>query len=457
MQFGDRAHRPVPDPGAGPVTRRGVLRAASAVAVSLSGTAQAEVLDCQALLIGNGAYRRNALLSNPPRDVHLLASALTPLGVKCEVLTDLGRDAMAAAVARFLARVQARGGAAWISFSGHAVQIDGRNYLQAVDSDFSSPTDVRENGCDLEALIGQVNRARPRAAVLTVDACRNNPFKPEQTRGAGGMGGLAPVDSAGLFLGFSTAPYTRAFDGPASGASPYARALADALAIRSRNLDAVFREAADKVWLATGRQQAPEYRSSLRGEWWFNPTSMELRAAAAATAGPGLMPMTAREAGYRPDLPAQALASARRDPAEWDAEDRSLQLQSRQIDRAEARAVLVRGRAANASPRESALAGLLLEEGTAVERDRLAALRLYRRAAERGHVPGQTLLGELLCARGDFAEACKWLTAASDAGFTRARLDLAQLKLEGSGTPRDTAGAFELLRVLVPQVLPPGR
>lgn len=455
MQFGDQDETPVSVRTTCQATRRSVLRAAAALAVAPADAAWSETLNCQALLIGNGAYRRNAVLSNPPRDVWLLASALTPLGVSCEVLTDLARDGMGTAISRFVTRVQSRGGAAWVSFSGHAAQIDGRNYLQAVDSDFSSPANVRQNGCDLEELIGQLTRARPRAAVLTVDACRNNPFRPEQTRG---MSGLAPVDSAGMFLGFSTAPYTRAFDGPELGASPYARALADALGTRSRNLDAVFREAADKVWLATGKQQAPEYRSSLRAEWWFNPSSIELRAPLGATGATAGMPMSTREVGYRPDLPAQALASALRDPSEWDAEDRSLGLQVRQIDRAEARGVLARGRAAGASPRDSVLAGLLLEDGTAVERDRLAALRLYRRAAERGHVPGQTLLGELLYARGDFADACKWLTAAADTGFTRARLDLAQLRLEGSGTPRDMAGAFELFKALVPQATPlPGR
>ncbi len=403
-------------------------------------------------MIGNSRYQGNAALGNPAQDVALLAPALKSAGVACQVALDLGRDQMAATINRFLKSVEAQRGAVWVSYSGHAVQLDGHNYLLGVDSRFASEAEVRSSGYDLDELLRRIAQANPRAAVVTVDACRNNPFKPPATRGIQATG-LAKVESAGLFVGFSTAPYTKALDGNGTTGSPYARALVAALGKRPRSLEEVFREAADTVYRQTSTQQVPEYRSSMRADWWFGPTGIELRKAPVSQIAEGTTPIqtATREVGYRPDLPHQALAPAGRDPTDWDAEDHALQRALAQIDRPEVRSVLARGRAAQASPRDTVLAGMLLEAGQRVERDRQGAAKLYRRAAESGYVPAQTLLGELLYARGDWAEAYKWLTLASDRGVARARLDLAQLKLEGRGTPQDIAGAMEQFKSVFQQ------
>lgn len=433
------------------VWRRRSLLAWPLAAAPLAGSATAPIT-CRALLIGNSRYQRNAVLPNATHDTRLLAQALQRHGVEVEQRLDLTLAGLEESLRGFLKRVErAPGTVAWISFAGHAVQLDGKNYLQGVDSDFSSPVHVRRFGYDLDELLFQLNQTRPAAAVVTLDACRNNPFKPELTRGGGA--GLAPVSGAGVLVSFSTAPYMRALDGPASAHSPYARALADALS-RPGTLEAVFRETADAVYRSTGQKQVPEYRSSLRAQWRFGPQGVELHPLPAAPTG-ATAGGVSRSVLYRPDVPEPTEAAlSSMTPQDWDDEAQQLYRQMHQADVPEAQQLLAQGRAANATPAQALLAGMLLEEGRALQRDRLGAMALYERAALRGHAVAQTLLGELHYARRNYPQAYRWLSVAAEAGLPRARMNLAQLQLEGKGTRRDAAAALDNLRSALPSSQP---
>lgn len=435
-----------------PLRRRTLLMAGVAAAGSATYGSSPEAVPCTALLIGNSRYQSNAVLNNPATDMALLAPALRSLGATTQVALDLGREQLAATIHRFLKSMEAQRIAVWVSYSGHAVQVDGRNYLLGVDSRFESEAEVRSSGYDLDELLRRIAQVNPRAAVVTVDACRNNPFRPPATRGIQPTG-LAKVDSAGLFVGFSTAPYTKALDGSDAAGSPYARALVAALGKRPRSLEEVFSETADTVYRQTGAQQVPEYRSSMRAGWWFGATGIELRSTPSTrmAAGGASTQAATREVGYRPDLPRQALPPEGRETTDWNAEDMALQRAVARMDQREARRALDRGQAAHASLYDTVLAGMLAESGSQVERNLPMAAKLYRRAAERGHVPAQTLLGELQYALGNWADAYKWLTLAADRGVARAQLDLGQLKLEGRGAQRDIPGAMDQFKAVFQQ------
>ena len=237
---------------------------------TLTALAQDTQLPLHVLLIGNANYQRNAVLRNPPRDVQLLGQAFGARGAQVKMLLDQTAQQMDSAITTFLRQLQRTPAAIWIGYSGHAVQMDGRNFLQGVDSDFSTAQRVRTHGLDLEKVVRLVERTQPQAAVVAVDACRNNPFEPERTRGV--ALGLAPLEPKGICISFSTAPYTKALDGDDGNYSPYAQALAQALSgTQSKSLDHVLRATADAVFAHTGKRQIPEYRSTLRAEWWSTP------------------------------------------------------------------------------------------------------------------------------------------------------------------------------------------
>lgn len=412
---------------------------------------------CQALLIGNGKYQRSASLPNTAHDTRLIAAALQSAGVQVEQRFDLTQAELDRILRRFCEQVSRQpGSAAWISFAGHGVQIDGKNYLQGIDSDFSTPSQVRGYGCDLDELLFRLMQARPAAAVVTLDACRNNPFKPEPTRGPAGAGGWAPAEAAGVLIGFSTAPYMRAADGKMDTNSPYARALADALARRPATLEDVFRQTGDQVYRSTGRVQVPEYRSSLRTRWHFGIQGVELQPLESSTnASLASVSGVARSIGYRPDRAVLSNTSfSALTPDDWAEEWRRLETRAASSDAREARQLLKRGDSPGASPADATIAGLLRQEGRSVERNRLAAIVSYERAAVRGHAVAQTLLGELLYERGEYPAAYKWLSAASEAGLPRAALDLAQMKFEGRGGRQDASGAAQLLQQALKPIAP---
>lgn len=72
-----------------------------------------------------------------------------------------------------------------------------------------------------------------------------------------------------------------------------------------------------------------------------------------------------------------------------------------------------------------------------------------RDAANRGFVPAQALLGILLLegreVPQDYAEAVRWLSAASEKGAPRARFNLGWMYATGTGVERDVQRARSLL------------
>lgn len=425
--------------------------APTATATSAPGTA----LPWRVLLIGNARYQRNAVLTNPTRDTALLAQAFQARGAQVTTLSDLSAQALEAAVRQFLQTPSPRGSVLWLGYSGHAVQIGGRNYLQGVDSDFSTPQRVREHGVDLDLLLGLIERAQPLAAVAAIDACRNNPFEPERTRGL--SVGLAAQEPRGLCVSFSTAPYTKALDGAEGQYSPYAQALAAALGgTQRKSLDSVLRETADSVYRSTRQRQIPEYRSALRGEWWFGPQGISLQATTGSTtaAAGG----TSRSSSYRPDEPAAASSFAATDGDAWARQEQQLALTLRRLSPAQAQA-LVRRAAPRGNETDCLLAAQVLEDGLlSIPKAPAKARQLLLPLAQQAHALAQTLLGESLYLAGQYDQAYKWLSLAARTGYARAETDLGQMIAAGLAEGDPQAGALQMLRGMLRQgqaMMPP--
>lgn len=455
--------------------RRAWLRAASTAAAAgaglslpwwaqaqttTAGTARSTELPLRVLLIGNGTYSHNAVLRNPERDTSLLASAFQARGAQVQALANLSASQLDSAVRSFLQQRSNRPEALWLGYSGHAVQINGRNYLQGVDSDFSTAQRVRERGVDLDLLLGLIDRARPPAAVLSIDACRNNPFEPERTRGL--SIGLAAQEPRGLCVSFSTAPYTKALDGEDGQNSPYALALAKALSgQQAKSLDLVLRETADSVFRATRQRQIPEYRSALRSEWWFGPRGVQLRDAQGASIGNS--GGASREVSYRPDEPAAQNAYknaySQASVSQWIQLDQQLQMAQRRLGAPQAQELLRQTTGGRGREEDRLLAAMVLQDGhQSIAAAPVKARQLLLPLANQGHVLAQTLLGESFYSQRDYAQAYKWLDLAARSGLPRATMDRGQLIAEGRTSSDPQAGAFELLRGMAEQskqMMPP--
>ncbi|WP_185776615.1 tetratricopeptide repeat protein [Pandoraea apista] len=134
-----------------------------------------------------------------------------------------------------------------------------------------------------------------------------------------------------------------------------------------------------------------------------------------------------RENANTPSVAPQQTPQAQRANAWDDAEARITQAAQR-ADRNDIAALRARGNDAAALT----TLGMIYEYGYGVPRDPKAAVNLYKRAANTGYPIAQTLLGEIYfegkLAQRDYAESEKWLARAASQDYTRARLDLAQVR-----------------------------
>ena len=419
---------------------------ASSASASPAGAGE---LPLRVLLIGNGAYSHNAVLRNPERDTALLARAFQARGAQVQVLSNQSASQLDGAIRAFLQN-RSRNEALWLGYSGHAVQIAGRNYLQGVDSDFSTPQRVRERGLDLDLILGLLERAAPPAAVVSIDACRNNPFEPERTRGL--SIGLAAQEPKGLCVSFSTAPYTKALDGDEGQNSPYAQALASALnGQQNKSLDLVLRETADSVYRSTRQRQIPEYRSALRSEWWFGPRSISLRDSR-GTSQQLVSSNASREVSYRPDEPQAQTRYPQTSASQWTQLDRDLQTALRRMGDAQVQEMLRTTAQGRGDEHLKLVSAMVLEDGHPGARKQPAqARKLLQPLAQQGNVLAQTLLGESFYIARDYAEAYKWLSLAARSEFPRATIDMGQMIAEGRAAGDPTAGALQALKGMIQQ------
>ena len=178
-----------------------------------------------ALVVGNSKYQWEAQLPNVRRDAPDIAKRFQAMGMKTELLQDVGRDALRQAVDKF--GVAARGAhLAAFYFAGHGATWGRETYLVPVDADLSTPSTVQTL---LPVSAVQTAAAEAAHRLMILDACRNNPAdgwrQVESQRNAvfsENRGGPHPPNT---LLMFSTAPGRVALDGPPGQNSPFAAAL----------------------------------------------------------------------------------------------------------------------------------------------------------------------------------------------------------------------------------------
>jgi len=200
-----------------------------------------------ALLIGNASYQA-APLTNPPNDVRVMEAALIRVGFKVQKVFNANQNQMKRAVRDFGDAAQGAE-VALIYYSGHGTQANGENYLLPVGAVINKETDYEVEAVAANALLRQIAGARPKAAIVVLDACRDNPYA-SATKST--TKGLARMDApTGTMIAFATSPGTTAAD-----EGYYARVLAEQITIPGQELIQVFRNTGNQVRkLSKGKQE----------------------------------------------------------------------------------------------------------------------------------------------------------------------------------------------------------
>jgi len=220
----------------------------------------------KALCIGNAAYPEEAL-ANPTNDARDVAGQLKALGFECIELTDATISKMQDSLKRFSERLD-DAEVGLFFFAGHGMQIDGDNYLTAVDTDFEKELDAKYSSLPLNKVIDTLERGNNPTSIIILDACRNNPYE-RRWRDVSSRG-LAPVYAPkGSIIAYATSPGQVASDGHGSNGA-FTAALLKHVAHQNVSIEDLFKRVRNTLSAATSGKQISWEHTCLMGDFFFN-------------------------------------------------------------------------------------------------------------------------------------------------------------------------------------------
>ena len=221
-----------------------------------------------ALVIGNATYKVNPL-KNPVNDSTDMARSLRSVGFDVIEANNTTLTQMREVTRRFADKLGSSD-VGLVYYSGHGVEVKGKNYLIPVNADIKREYEVVDQAFDASQFLEMMDNIRgpnnKRVNILIVDACRNNEL---QKSWRSTNNGLARMDApGGTFISFATAPGRVAADGVGRN-SPYTKHLLQALKQPNAPIEQVFKVVRRNVMEETKGEQIPWENSSLVGDFYF--------------------------------------------------------------------------------------------------------------------------------------------------------------------------------------------
>ena len=217
-----------------------------------------------ALVIGNANYR-SLPLKNPLNDASDISAVLKQSGFEVLDLRNATLQEMTKGVREFGDRLL-KSDVGLVYFSGHGIEVNGRNYLMPVNASMDREDEVAFQALDANLILEKMNTAKKSVNILIVDACRDNPFA-RSFRST--SKGLAQMDApSGTIVSFSTSPGKIAADGEGRN-SPFTKNLVKAMTRPNVPIESVFKEVRKSVVEETKGRQTPWESSSLIGDFYF--------------------------------------------------------------------------------------------------------------------------------------------------------------------------------------------
>jgi len=245
-----------------------LLLSASGVLRAPSAEAEPRV----ALVIGNSAYQSLPSLRNPVNDARVMDEALSAVGFEVTRLENATKAQIEAGLSK-LTKPRETWAVGLVYYSGHGIQMNGRNYLLPVDAKIDTATSVGTEGVSVDDVIDQMTRKKFRINIIILDACRDNPFvSPNRSVGSPFRdisGGLALIEApANTVIAFSTAPGKVAADGGGENGL-YTAELIRSIGIPRASIETVFKETRLRVIARSGGTQMPWESLSLTEDFSF--------------------------------------------------------------------------------------------------------------------------------------------------------------------------------------------
>ncbi|MGL1890095.1 MAG: caspase family protein [Spirochaetaceae bacterium] len=150
-----------------------------------------------ALIIANSNYTNFTKLANPVNEAKELKSTLESLGFEVFIAVDTTKETLQETVLDFKYRLLEKGGTALFHYGGHAVQIDGQNYIIPVNAKFQDESRAKIYGVNLNDILSTIDSSNSETNIVILDACRDNPLKSSTRSATRGLSviNIAPKNS----------------------------------------------------------------------------------------------------------------------------------------------------------------------------------------------------------------------------------------------------------------------
>ena len=372
-----------------------------------------------ALVVGNSAYLHVPVLKNTTNDAADISASMEKAGFEVTRGIDLNKEQLKDVFQTFASKLNPDDTALFF-YAGHAIQVNGQNFLAPIDAKILKEDDIPEEAVSLNLILSILD-SKSKNLLIFLDACRNNPFKRElgdSFVSVGQSAGLAREDvtSRNTLIAFATEPGNVAYDG-AGNNSPFAVALLENIHRPGVEISTVMTDVRRHVFEGTGQKQLPWTNSSLLNYFYFLPSK--------ENADPEI-PRAAERIKDSSD-PAALLAAANE------------LYNARDFSRA---AELYEKAAKLGAIRAMTAYGNILSQGIGVPKDPIEAHKWLEKAADSGDADAQFLVGRNY-ERGqggvdkDMATALQWYRKSAENDNSDAMNNLAVMYVLGEGVASD--------------------
>lgn len=244
-----------------------------------------QVVPRYALVIGNANYQFSPL-KNPINDATDMSEKLTDMRYKVTLAVDQSPEQMQAIVSEFYNSITEPDAISVFYYAGHGIQADNVNYLIPVNAEISSLASMQQQALSFNTILTQLGNAASQQNIIILDACRNNPFKIDESQSASRSlaiidssvatlsAGLAPIKApSGTLIAYATEPGSIALDGKGNNGT-YTSALLRYID-NSETAEVLFKKVRKAVLKKTKKRQTPWEHSSLIDKFYFMPPSNE--------------------------------------------------------------------------------------------------------------------------------------------------------------------------------------
>jgi hypothetical protein len=221
-----------------------------------------------ALVIGNAAYPDGNDLKNPVNDAADLGGKLKGYGFDVTVALDCTAKEMDKHLKAFRKLLETHEVALFF-FAGHGVQIEGVNYLLAVDTDVETEDDAKHSSLSLDKVVDAMAKSKAATRIIILDACRTNPWERKWHRSPGVRGLASVYAPKGTIIGFATSPSEVAYDGIGRNGT-YTAALLEHIDAPDCSIETMFKRVRNTVAAASKGKQTSWEHTSLSGEFYFS-------------------------------------------------------------------------------------------------------------------------------------------------------------------------------------------